>query len=270
MRILWWRKKNRVAIVEIDGIITDSQFGASRDKVLEALEQVEDMNARAAVVRINSPGGTVGSSQEIHQAIKNLREKGIPVVTALGDVAASGGIYVAMAADKIVSNPGTITGSIGVVLKANNLRALYQKIGVEAEVVKSGPYKDLLSTFRPLTDEERKLLQEVIDDTYEQFVKAVATGRNLPEEKVRSFSDGRIFTGQQAKELGLVDEIGGLERAIELATELGRIVGKPKKVRVMPRKRGFFSRLFRTMDRVELELELVRGLSGIPLWMMPM
>jgi protease-4 len=157
-----------------------------------------------------------------------------------------------------------------VILKANNLRALYQKIGVEAEVVKSGPYNDILSTFRPLTDEERQLLQEVIDDTYEQFVNAVATGRNLPEENVRSFADGRIFTGQQAKELGLVDEIGGLERAVELAAELGRVVGKPKKVTVMPRKRGFFSRLFTTMDRVEMEWELIRGLSGIPLWMMPM
>jgi protease-4 len=270
MRIRFWRKKNRVAIVEIDGIITDSQYGASREKVLEALEQVETMSARAAVVRINSPGGTVGTSQEIYQAIKNLREKGIPVVASLGDIAASGGIYVAVAADKIVSNAGTITGSIGVVLKANNLRALYQKIGVEAEVVKSGPYKDILSTFRPLTDEERALLQEVIDNTYEQFVKAVATGRNLPEEKVRSFADGRIFTGQQAQELGLVDEIGGLERAIELAAELGRIVGRPRKVKVMPRKRGLFGRLFNTMDRVELELELIRGLSGIPLWLMPM
>jgi len=259
-----------VAIVEIDGIITDSQFGASRAKVLEALEQVEHISARAAVVRINSPGGTVGTSQEIHQAIRNLREKGIPVVAALGDVAASGGVYVAVAADKIVSNPGTITGSIGVILKANNLRALYQKIGVESEVIKSGPYKDILSTFRPLTDEERALLQEVIDDTYGQFINAIAAGRNLPEEQVRSFADGRIFTGQQAKELGLVDEIGGLERAVELAAELAGIVGKPRKVEVEPRKRGFLSRLFSTMDRVELEWELVRGLSGIPLWLMPM
>lgn len=259
-----------MAIVEIDGIITDSQFGASCDNVLEALEQVEKLSARAAVVRINSPGGTVGASQEIHEGIKTLRAKGIPVVAALGDIAASGGIYVAVAADKIVSNRGTITGSIGVVVKANNLRGLYQKIGVEAEVIKSGPYKDILSTFRPLTDEERALLQEVIDDTYEQFVKAVASGRNLPEENVRSFADGRIFTGQQAKALGLVDELGGFERAVNLAAELGGIVGKPKKVKAVPRKRRFFRRFFTTMDRIELEMEVVRKLSGIPLWMMPL
>jgi protease-4 len=270
MQILWWRKKNRVAIVEVDGIISDSPFGASRDKVLKALEEVKQMSARAAVVRINSPGGTVGTSQEIHLAIKNLRERGIPVVAALSDVAASGGISIAVAADKIVANAGTVTGSIGVILKANNLRALYQKIGVEEEVIKSGPYKDIVSTFRPLTDEERALLQEVIDDTYEQFVNAIARGRNLTAENVRSFADGRIFTGQQAKELGLVDEIGGLERAVELVAELGRIIGKPRKVDVMPHKRGLLSRLFSTMDRVELEWELVRGLSGIPLWMMPM
>lgn len=269
MTLWWWRKKNRVAIVEVEGIISDSEFGASRRKVLEALEAVEPLRARAVVVRINSPGGTVGTSQEIHQAIQSLRRRGLPVVAALGDVAASGGVYVAVAADKIVSNPGTLTGSIGVILKANNLRALYQKLGVESEVVKSGPYKDILSTFRPLTEQERALLQELIDDTYNQFVQAVAAGRNLPEEHVRSFADGRIFTGRQAKELGLVDEIGGLERAVELAAELAHLVGKPRKIEVTPRRRGLFSRLFRTMDRVELELELIRGLSGAPLWMMP-
>jgi protease-4 len=271
MRLFWWRKrKNRVAILTIDGIITDSQFSSSRDKILDGLERIPQLKARATVVRINSPGGTVGASQEIHQGIQNLRAKGIPVVASLGDVAASGGIYIAVAADKIVANPGTVTGSIGVALKANNLRALYQKIGVESEVIKSGPYKDILSTFRPLTEDERALLQEVIDDTYEQFVKAIATGRNLPEEKIRSFADGRIFTGQKAKEYGLVDELGGFERAVDLAAELGGIVERPKKVEALPRKKGFLSRLFNTMDRVEFEMELMRELSGIPLWLMPM
>jgi protease-4 len=236
---------------------------------LEALEAVEDLKARAAVVRINSPGGTVGASQEIHQGIKDLREKGIPVVASLGDVAASGGIYIAVAAEKIVANPGTVTGSIGVVLKANNLRALYQKIGVESEVIKSGPYKDILSTFRPLTEDERSLLQEVIDDTYNQFVRAIAEGRNLAEEQVRSFADGRIFTGHRAKEFGLVDELGGIEQAVKLAAELAKIEGKPVKVDAMPHRRGFVGRFFGTMDRMQLEVQLVRELSGIPLWLMP-
>lgn len=269
MTIRWWRK-NRVALVQIEGIITDSQFGASRDEVLDALEQVESVGARAAVVRINSPGGTVGAAQEMHDGIKEVRKKGIPVVAALGDVAASGGLYVALAADKIVSNPGTITGSIGVIVKAHNLRQLYEKIGIEEERIKSGRYKDILSTFRPLTDEERALLQDVIDDTYEQFLRAVVQGRHLPEERVRAFADGRIFTGRQAKQWGLVDELGGLQRAVELAAQMGGIVGKPKKVTITPRKRGLLGRLFTAMDRVELEIELLRGLGGVPLWLMPM
>ncbi|RMG52454.1 MAG: signal peptide peptidase SppA [Acidobacteria bacterium] len=269
MTIRWWRK-NRVALVQIEGIITDSQFGASRDEVLDALEQVESVGARAAVVRINSPGGTVGAAQEMHDGIKEVRKKGIPVVAALGDVAASGGLYVALAADKIVSNPGTITGSIGVIVKAHNLRQLYEKIGIEEERIKSGRYKDILSTFRPLTDEERALLQDVINDTYEQFLRAVVQGRHLPEERVRAFADGRIFTGRQAKQWGLVDELGGLQRAVELAAQMGGIVGKPKKVPITPRKRGLLGRLFTAMDRVELEIELLRGLGGVPLWLMPM
>jgi protease-4 len=177
---------------------------------------------------------------------------------------------VAVAATKIVANPGTVTGSIGVAIKANDLRALYQKIGIASEVIKSGPYKDILSTFRALTQEERALLQQVIDDTYAQFIKAIAAGRNLPEEKIREFADGRIFTGQKAKEYGLVDELGGFERAVELAAELGGIVGVPRKIEAIPEKRGFVGRLFSTMDRVELEMELLRELSGIPLWLMPM
>ena len=269
MRILR-RRKNRIAIVDVDGIITDSRIGASREKVVADLERAEQIKARAVVLRINSPGGTVGASQEIHQAVVRLRKRGFPVVASLGDVAASGGIYVAVAADRIVANPGTVTGSIGVILKSSNLRALYQKIGVESEVVKSGPYKDLLSTFRPLTAEERQLLQGLIDDTYNQFVTAVANGRNLAAEQVRNFADGRIFTGQQAKELGLLDELGGQQRAIDLAAEMVRMVGKPNVVQISTRKRGWLARLFGAVEKIEFELEFLRSLAGIPLWLMPM
>ncbi|GBC82725.1 Putative signal peptide peptidase SppA [bacterium HR10] len=265
------RKKNRVAVVAIEGIITDTSFGASREHILQALERVEEMKARALVVRINSPGGTVGACQEIHQAIRRLRQnRRIPVVASLGDVAASGGLYVAVACQKIVANPGTITGSIGVVLKANNLRGLYQKLGVESEVIKSGPYKDALSTFRPLTEEERALLQEVIDDTYAQFVDAVADGRGLSSESVRTIADGRIFTGQQAKAYGLVDELGNVQRAVELAAEMAGIVGKPVVVEAMPRKRrGLLARLFTRWRIFPEDAVLLTALRGLPLWLMP-
>jgi len=265
------RRKNRVAVVAIEGIITDTVFGASRERILEALERVEKMKARALVVRINSPGGTVGACQEIHQAIRRLRERRrIPVVASLGDIAASGGVYVAVACEKVIANPGTITGSIGVVLKTNNLRRLYQKLGVESEVIKSGPYKDVLSTFRPLTEEERTLLQEVIDNTYAQFVSTVAEGRGLSPEAVRAFADGRIFTGQQAKTYGLVDELGNAQRAIELAATMAGIVGPPVIVNVMPKKKGRMSRFFASWRAVPEEALLVRALRGLPLWLMPM
>jgi|DewCreStandDraft_5_1066085.scaffolds.fasta_scaffold00299_3 protease-4 len=266
-----WRKKNRVALVSIEGIITDTPFGASREQILAALECAERMKARALVVRINSPGGTVGACQEIHRAIRRVRERRkIPVVASLGDVAASGGVYVAVACEKIVANPGTITGSIGVILKTNNLRGLYQKLGIEAEVVKSGPYKDALSTFRPLTEEERALLQEVIDDTYAQFVEAVARGRGLTPAEVRAFADGRIFTGQQAKAYGLVDELGNVQRAVEVAAEMAGIVGEPVVVEVTPKRRGLLARLFAEWRRMPEDAIRLGALRGLPLWLMPL
>ncbi len=266
-----WRKKNRIALVTIEGIITDMSWGASRESVLAALERVPQMKARALVVRINSPGGTVGACQEIHEAIRRLRaQQKIPVVASLGDVAASGGIYIAVACEKIVANPGTITGSIGVILKANNLRDLYQRLGVQSEVIKSGPYKDTLSTFRPLTESERALLQGVIDTTYGQFVNAVAQGRGLTPESVRTFADGRIFTGQQAREYGLVDELGNVQRAIELAAEMAGIVGKPVVMEATPKKKGLWARLFPWWGRVPEDAFLWSALRGLPLWLMPL
>merc|ERR1712159_663498 len=157
----------------------------------------EEREIPALLLRIDSPGGTVGDSQEIHQALLRLREKGCHVVASFGNISASGGVYIGVGADKIVANAGTITGSIGVILRGNNLSKLLEKVGIKFETVKSGIYKDILSPDRPLSSEERALLQSLIDSSYEQFVSAVATGRNLTTEVVKSFADGRVFTGEQ-------------------------------------------------------------------------
>lgn len=193
-----------MARIIIDGAIN----GDTRKLFLKAVKQVEEREFPALLVRIDSPGGTVGDSQEIHAALLRLRESGCHVVASFGNISASGGVYVGVAAEKIVANPGTITGSIGVILRGNNLSKLLEKIGIKFETVKSGLYKDILSPDRALSKEERELLQSLIDSSYGQFVEAVAKGRGLSEEVVRGFADGRVFTGTQARELGLVDELG--------------------------------------------------------------
>ncbi len=213
-----WRRKSRKRIARI--IIEGPISGPTRKWVLKALRQIEEREFPALVLRIDSPGGTVGDSQEIHSALIRLREKGCRVVASFGNISASGGVYVGVAAEKIVANPGTITGSIGVILRGNNLSKLLEKIGVRFETIKSGAYKDILSPDRALTEEERKLLQSLIDSSYLQFVQAVASGRKLSEEEVRNFADGRVFSGAQAKELGLVDELGDEEHARKLAIKL--------------------------------------------------
>jgi protease IV len=271
MKIPWFGKKraNRIAVTKIEGVITDSPFtSSSRARVVQSLKLAEELKVRAVVLRINSPGGTVGASQEIYEAVKRLREKSIPVVASFGDVAASGGVYVALAADKIISNPGTITGSIGVIIKSNNLSQLYHKVGVSAQVIKSGEFKDILSNHRPLTDEEKHLLQDLIDDTYEQFVEAVAAGRGLPLATVRSFADGRILSGRQAHRLKLVDELGDLQKAIDVAKELAGIEGKPSLVNLTPAKtwrQRLLGPFAQSADDWQMRLEL----QGVPLWLMP-
>jgi len=213
------KSKKRIARIVIDEPITSS----TRVSVLKALKQIEDREFPALIVRIDSPGGTVGDSQEIYSAIKRLKDKGCKVIASFGNISASGGVYIGVASDKIVANPGTITGSIGVIIRGNNLSELLDKIGIKFETVKSGVFKDILSPDKPLSEEGRKLLQGLIDESYRQFTEAVAEGRNLPVEEVRKFADGRIFTGTQAKELGLVDEVGDEFVARELAAEMVNI-----------------------------------------------
>ncbi len=218
----------KVALLEVDGLISDS------GKVIEQIRHhTENETVRAFVIRINSPGGGVAASQEIHEEIKKVRtvhEK--PVVASLSTVGASGGYYIAAAADKIVANPGSITGSIGVIIQIPNLSDLLQKVGIRSVVIKSGRYKDLASATRDLTPEERELLQKLIDDIHDQFIQAVAEGRGLSREQVESVADGRIFSGRQALDLGLVDQLGNLQDAIETAARMGGIEGKPQIVQI--------------------------------------
>jgi len=206
----------KVAVIKVKGVIKSS------DKYLKLLKRAEESpKVKAIVLRVDSPGGVVGACQEIYEKVKKVKEKK-PVVVSMGSVAASGGLYISVGASKIVANPGTITGSIGVILQTYNVRKLAEKIGVEVITVKSGRFKDLLNPFKEPDPESIKIVQQLIDDSYRQFVEAVAEGRNLPVEKVKEFADGRIFTGRQAKELGLVDYLGGFERAVEVAKELGK------------------------------------------------
>ncbi len=215
-------RADRVALVKIEGVLLLS------DNVVDELRNyVEDSSIKAIVIRIDSPGGGVVPSQEIYNAVKSAKKEGKKVIVSMGSVAASGGYYIAAAADKIVANPGTLTGSIGVKMEFANLEKLLEKIGVKGMIVKAGEYKDIGSPYRNMTPQEQKLLQDVIDDVHSQFIKAVAEGRGLPEADVRAIADGRIFTGQQALGLKLVDQLGDLADSIEVAGGLAGIKGKP-------------------------------------------
>ena len=250
-------RRKRIARLCLEGPIA----GAARSRVLKALRQVEEQRFPVLLLRIDSPGGTVGDSQEIHQALLRLKAKGCKIVASYGNISASGGVYVGCAADRVVANPGTITGSIGVILRGNNLEKLLERIGIRFETVKSGVFKDILSPDRPLSDAERSILQALIDSSYGQFVRAVAEGRGLSEETVRSFADGRVFSGAQALELGLVDLLGDEETA---RREAARLVGldeeRSKPVNVGQQKRGLWQRL-----RQQLQFEF--GMGGQPLWL---
>ncbi|HLE41795.1 MAG TPA: signal peptide peptidase SppA [Nitrospirota bacterium] len=214
---------DRVALIKVEGVLI-----ASERIVDEINDYAEDSSVKAIVLRIDSPGGGVVASQEIYNALMNAKREGKKIVASMGSVAASGGYYIAAAADKIVANPGTLTGSIGVKMEYPNLEKLLEKIGVKEIVVKSGEYKDVGSPFRNISERERKLLQGVIDDVQSQFVEAVATGRSLSIAEVRAIADGRIFTGRQALELKLVDQMGDLAVSIQLAGDLAGIKGKPR------------------------------------------
>jgi protease-4 len=223
--------EDRIALIRVEGVIVDSQATVGELKRFS-----ENPSVKAIVLRIDTPGGGVVPSQEIYDAIKRVRNKNNKaVIASMGSVAASGGYYIAAATDRIVANPGTLTGSIGVIMETANVEGLLQKIGVEGVVIKSGKYKDVGSPLRKMSAEERGLLQAVMDDVHKQFIEAVAEGRSMELRAAQVLADGRIFTGRQAKEAKLVDELGDLEDAIQLAAEVVGIEGEPKVVE--PRRR---------------------------------
>ncbi|MFC1839394.1 signal peptide peptidase SppA [Thermodesulfobacteriota bacterium] len=222
---------NKVGVIPVIGEIHDSTAILNHLKTF-----ADDSSIKAIIIRIDSPGGGVGAFQEIYREIMKTREIK-KVIVSLGGVAASGGFYIAAAGDKIVANPGTITGSIGVIMSYVQFSELAEKIGFSLEVIKSGEFKDIGSPHRELTERDKEVLKEVIDDIQNQFVNDVAEGRNLPPEKVREIADGRVFTGAMAKKRGLVDQLGNFEDAVSLAKELAGIEGEvsliyPKRKRV--------------------------------------
>jgi len=213
-----------IAIVSVEGPIRmgDSLGSATNPRdLIKTLQKIEDNpRIRAVVIRINSPGGSVAAVQEIYGELNRLKSKGVILVTSMGDVAASGGYYLAAATNRIVANPGTLTGSIGVILELANAEELLRKVGVRMETVKSGKFKDAGSPFRPLTAEEQRWFQGLIDQAYEQFVTAVCTGRHLSRKELAPLADGRVFTGELAKEKKLVDVLGSEYDAIQEAKKL--------------------------------------------------
>jgi protease-4 len=228
----------KVGVVIITGVIDESK------EINEQLEQYgRDDDIKAIVIRIDSPGGSVVPAQEIYDKVLEIK-KNKKVVVSMGSLAASGGYYIASAADKIVANPGTITGSIGVIAQFPQVRELLDKIGIKSTVIKSGKFKDTGSPTREMTSDEKSLIQGVVDDIYSQFVGVVSLNRNKPEAEIEAIADGRIFTGRQALALGLVDDLGNMEHAIHLAAVLSGIDGEPEVVYPKKKRSGIISYLF--------------------------
>lgn len=239
----------RVGLIEIVGDIESSEG------VVDQLEHMRlDSTVRAVVLRLDSPGGGVGASQEIYEAVRKVRDADKPVIASMGGVAASGAYYIACAADSIVANPGTLTGSIGVIMSFPNTEELFRKVGVRFEVIKTGKFKDIGSLSRPMTPEEKELLQTVLSNVYEQFVSAIAEGRGLERRDILPYADGRIFSGDQAQAYGFVDRLGDLNDAIQLAASMADIKGRPVVVRKERRRVSL-------LDLFQDKLHLVPGFS---------
>ena len=219
----WKSPSGEIALVRIQGMLMDSQ-----NIVRQLSDYRHNPGVRGILLRIDSPGGAVAPAQEIYSEIMKLRADHKTVYASMGTVAASGGYYIACAADYVLANPGTLTGSIAAVMVFSNIEELTNKIGVKPVIIKSGKYKDVGSPLRAMNPEERKLLQNVVDDVHQQFVQAVAKGRGLSVSEVKEIADGRIMTGQQALKLKLIDEIGGLEKTLELLAKKIGVEGRPK------------------------------------------
>lgn len=218
--------RDRIALIPVEGTISESPGGLWSDTIdfegiLSQLQQaMEDDSVKAVILRINSPGGEVVASDEIYRAIKRVQEQGKPVVASMGGTAASGGYYIATAADWILANPNTLTGSIGVIFTLPNYEGVADLIGYKVNVIQSGAMKDMGNPWREMRPDEKEVFQKLVDETYGRFVDLVAKERGMPREKVLTLADGRIYTGQQAKDLGLVDELGTLDDAFAAAKRL--------------------------------------------------
>ncbi|MDD5492771.1 MAG: signal peptide peptidase SppA [bacterium] len=227
--------KEGIAIVYIYGeIFVERQYSmfpgflSGSDAIVDRLRKIDkNKYIKAVVLRINSPGGSTGASQEIYEEVKKLRQNGKKIVVSMGDVGASGAYYISCAADRIIANPSTITGSIGVIFNFGNMQELFKKIGVKMEVVKSGKSKDIGAYWRSPEESERKLLQGLIDNSYEQFIKVIVDGRKMTYDQVKQLADGSIFTGEQALNKGLIDQLGNLPDAIQVAADLAGLKGEP-------------------------------------------
>lgn len=226
----------KIAVVYVDGVISGGRTagnflseGGGTDALIKQLHSAaDDPSVKAIVLRINSPGGSSTATEEVGAEIKKIRAQGKPVVTSMGDMAASGGYWLAACTDKIYANPSTLTGSIGVYMPYSNWEELYKKIGIRSEKIKSGAHKDILSNDRPMTQEERVILQNLVNEIYENFVAVIVEGRHMDAAEVRKLADGRVYTGKQAMEAGLVDEMGNLYDAIDGTAKLVGIQGKPQ------------------------------------------
>lgn len=229
---------DRVAVIRVEGTIIEP------DGVVQKIQRAkEDSSVKALVLRVDSPGGSVGASQEIYRALEDFKSTGKPLVVSMGNVAASGAYYISAPADIIFANPGTITGSIGVIVQHTDIKELLEKLGIKTTAIKTGRFKDTLSPFRELTPEEKEYLQKTIEDAYEQFLQAILKyrSRKISEDRLRQVADGRVFTGRMAKELGLVDELGNLQDAINKARQMA---GVPQaRVYYMEDRRGLLKRL---------------------------
>ena len=251
---------DKVGLVEISGTISNS------DPVVDEISRfADDRTIKAIVVRLESPGGVVAASQEIYDELRRARADGKIVVASMGGVAASGAYYVACGADSIVANPGTLTGSIGVIMSFPNTGELLKKIGIDMQVVKTGEFKDMGSVTRPITPDERQLVGELIGDVYDQFVHVVADARRMDVEAVKKIADGRVMTGRQAYQLGLVDRLGGFKDAVTLAGRLAGISGEPTVVKkrkrvttlwdILDNLRGMASTMASRVTRETVSLE---------------
>jgi len=233
-----------VGVINISGmIVTGSSSGgllntvAGSDTIMTQLRQAaEDPSIKAVVLRLNTPGGTSAASQEIALEVDRLRGSGKKVVASMGDVAASGGYWIASRCDRIVANPGSITGSIGVIMETTDMQGLYEKVGLDPTVFKSGPHKDMGSTTRDITPNEQVIFQSMVDDIYQQFVNTVSQGRGMDQEQVSKLADGRVFTGSQALENGLVDEMGNYYDALRVASRMAGLGDEANVVELTPRR----------------------------------